>query len=171
MKVTRELVALLKEDGYLKAFAESCTGGLAAAALTSIPGSSEVFDRGFVTYSNAAKMEMLGVPEELLAKHGAVSAEVAVAMAQGALQHSRANAAVAVTGIAGPGGGTDEKPVGLVYVAAAVKKQKPFHVRLNFGRIGRASIRKASVDAVVGILEGFVLRDRMLPKRYKKAKY
>lgn len=171
MTVTRDLVALLKEEGYMIALAESCTGGLVAAALTSIPGSSEVFDRGFVTYSNAAKIEMLGVPEKLLAKHGAVSAEVAIAMAQGALKHSKANAAVAITGIAGPGGGTDEKPVGLVYIAAAVKKQKPLHVRLNLGKIGRASIRKASVDAAIGILEGFVLRDRMLPKRYKKAKY
>ncbi|HYD99943.1 MAG TPA: CinA family protein [Alphaproteobacteria bacterium] len=107
--------------GLTVATAESCTGGLVAASLTEIAGSSDVFDRGFATYSNAAKQDMLGVPAALLARHGAVSAEVAAAMAAGALAQSRADLAVAITGIAGPGGGTAEKPVGLVHFAAAVR--------------------------------------------------
>jgi nicotinamide-nucleotide amidase len=171
MKVTRELIALLKGEGYVVATAESCTGGLVAAAITAVPGSSEVFDRGFVTYSNAAKQDMLGVSKNLLAKHGAVSAEVAMAMARGAIRNSKANAAIAITGIAGPGGATETKPVGLVFVAGAVKNQKPFHIKLNIGNIGRQAVRKIAVEAAIGILEGFVLRDRQMPKRYKRAKY
>ena len=107
------------QSGLKLATAESCTGGLIAAILTEVPGSSDVFERGFVTYSNEAKTELLGVPAELIEKHGAVSEEVARAMASGALGHSRADIAVAVTGVAGPGGGTTAKPVGLVHLAAA----------------------------------------------------
>lgn len=107
-----------QQSGTLVACAESCTGGLVAAALTSIAGSSAVMDRGFVTYSNQAKTEMLGVPAALIEAHGAVSAEVAVAMARGALAHSRADRTVAITGVAGPGGGSPDKPVGLVHFAA-----------------------------------------------------
>lgn len=114
------------------ATAESCTGGLVAAALTAIAGSSSVVDRGFVTYSNEAKAEMLGVPPDLIATHGAVSREVAVAMAEGALAHSRAHAAVAVTGIAGPGGGSAEKPVGLVHFALARRGQATRHAEHRF---------------------------------------
>jgi len=114
-----DALAALRKRGWMVATAESCTGGLIAAALTSIAGSSDVVDRGFVTYSNAAKTEMLGVPDELIANHGAVSAEVAAAMATGALQTSRADVAVSVTGIAGPGGGSAEKPVGLVWFGLA----------------------------------------------------
>lgn len=121
-----ELVALLekllescKARGEKIAVAESCTGGLLAAAITAIPGSSEVFDRGFVTYSNEAKTQMLGVPEELIAAHGAVSAEVAIAMAEGALANSSASISAAITGIAGPGGGSPAKPVGTVFIAVA----------------------------------------------------
>ena len=113
------LVALLKSKGLMVATAESCTGGLVAAAITDVPGSSAVLDRGFVTYSNEAKSEMTGVPPALIAAHGAVSAEVAAAMAEGALTHSRADIAVAITGIAGPDGGTPEKPVGTVWIAVA----------------------------------------------------
>jgi nicotinamide-nucleotide amidase len=171
MKFSKELIALLKEDGYVLALAESCTGGMVAAALTSIPGSSEVFDRGFVTYSNIAKQEMLGVPASLLKKHGAVSAEVAVAMAKGALKNSKANAALAITGIAGPGGGSPEKPVGLVFVACAVKNQKPFHARVNLGPSSRTAIRKTATEWAIGIIEGLVLRDRKMPSRYKRAKF
>ena len=105
--------------GLKVATAESCTGGLVAAALTEIAGSSDVVDCGFVTYSNAAKQAMLGVPEATLKRHGAVSVETAAAMAAGALKNSQADVAVAITGIAGPGGGTAEKPVGLVHFAAA----------------------------------------------------
>src|SRR6478736_6242669 len=120
-RLIAEAAALLdacRERGDLLAAAESCTGGLLAAMLTAIPGSSDVFERGFVTYSNASKSEMLGVPVWLIERHGAVSEDVARAMAGGALTHSHASLAVAVTGIAGPDGGTQDKPVGLVYFAA-----------------------------------------------------
>ena len=106
-------------DGMMVATAESCTGGMIAAALTDVPGSSAVVDRGFVTYTNEAKNEMLGVPMELIEAHGAVSAEVANAMARGAIRNARADLAVSVTGIAGPTGGTEEKPVGLVWFGLA----------------------------------------------------
>jgi nicotinamide-nucleotide amidase len=110
----------LRARGWMLATAESCTGGLIAAACTSAAGSSEWFERGFVTYSNAAKTESLGVPSALIEQHGAVSAEVAAAMAEGALRQSRAQVAVAVTGIAGPGGGSPAKPLGTVWLAVAV---------------------------------------------------
>jgi nicotinamide-nucleotide amidase len=113
------LADLLRARGWLLVTAESCTGGLIAAACTSVAGSSDWFDRGFVTYSNAAKTEMLHVPAALIANHGAVSEEVALAMAQGALAMSSAHLAVAVTGIAGPGGGSPDKPVGTVWIATA----------------------------------------------------
>ena len=132
--------------------AESCTGGLIASLLTEFSGSSEVFERGFVTYSNAAKEESLGVPHELIAAHGAVSAEVARAMAQGALKHSKAELAVAVTGIAGPGGGTADKPVGLVHIAAA-RGDKIIHRECRFGDIGREGVRLASVEAALEMLQ------------------
>ncbi len=113
------LAAALRRRGERLVTAESCTGGLIAAACTSLAGSSEWFERGFVTYSNAAKTELLGVPEALIAMHGAVSAEVAAAMADGALARSHAQVAVAITGVAGPTGGTAAKPVGTVWIAAA----------------------------------------------------
>lgn len=134
------------------ATAESCTGGLIAGLLTEIAGSSDVFERGFVTYSNRAKQELIGVPDALLIRHGAVSEEVARAMAQGALIHSGADLAVAVTGIAGPGGGSAEKPVGLVHIAAARKGAEVIHRECRFGDIGRHAIRIATVDAALEIL-------------------
>jgi nicotinamide-nucleotide amidase len=134
------------------AFAESCTGGLIAGALTEIPGSSEVFERGFVVYSNRAKTEMLGVPPELIARHGAVSEEVARAMAQGALTHSAAKIAVSCTGIAGPAGGTPDKPVGLVHLAAAREGQTTLHLECRFGDIGRAAVRMRSVEEALKLL-------------------
>ena len=115
----RALAQALRAAGLKLATAESCTGGLIAAACTAVAGSSDWFERGFVTYSNQAKTEMLGVPAALIAAHGAVSAEVAQAMVEGALKHSRADLAVAVTGIAGPGGATPGKPVGTVWLAVA----------------------------------------------------
>ncbi|MCB2101332.1 MAG: CinA family protein, partial [Rhodobacterales bacterium] len=115
--LARAVIAECLADGLTVATAESCTGGLIAACLTAVPGSSSVVDRGFVTYSNTAKTQMLDVPEALLVEHGAVSAPVARAMAEGALARSGASLAVAVTGIAGPGGGTETKPVGLVHIA------------------------------------------------------
>lgn len=146
------LLATCRARGETIATAESCTGGLVAATLTAVPGSSEVFERGFVTYSNAAKSEMLGVPVWLIERHGAVSEDVARAMVGGALTHSRATIAVAVTGIAGPSGGTAEKPVGLVHFAVARRDEPVRHERVLFGDIGRAEIRRESVERALGLL-------------------
>ena len=122
-----EVLELCRLHGAMLATAESCTGGLVAAALTAIAGSSDVVERGFVTYSNRAKNEMLGVPTDLIEAHGAVSAEVARAMAEGALCHSGADVSLAITGIAGPGGGTATKPVGTVHIAAAQRGALTLH--------------------------------------------
>lgn len=127
------------------ATAESCTGGLVAAALTEIAGSSDVFDRGFVTYSNAAKISMLDVSEDLIAARGAVSREVAEAMAAGALAASAADLAIAVTGIAGPGGGSAQKPVGLVHLCAARRGGPALSLERRYGDSGRTQIRRAAV--------------------------
>lgn len=124
---------------------ESCTGGLIAACLTEVAGSSDVVERGFVTYSNVAKSESLGVPVHMIADNGAVSELVARAMAEGALAHSRADIAVAVTGIAGPGGGTQDKPVGLVHIACARSGMPTLHRRCLFGDEGRRTVRELSV--------------------------
>jgi nicotinamide-nucleotide amidase len=134
------------------ATAESCTGGLVAAAITDIPGSSAVFDCGFVTYSNNAKLSMLSVPGTLLSKHGAVSEVVAVAMVKGALAASTANVSVAITGIAGPAGGTAEKPVGLVHLACGIRGKTPLHKMQSYGDIGRGAIRKSSVEQALQML-------------------
>lgn len=133
------------------ATAESCTGGAIAAALTDIAGSSDVFERGFVVYSNEAKTELLGVPAPLVAKHGAVSQEVAAAMAEGALAHSRADAAVSVTGIAGPGGGTPTKPVGLVFIGYARRGGLPAVERHVFPG-DRAAVRAATVKRALELM-------------------
>jgi nicotinamide-nucleotide amidase len=146
--------------GLMIATAESCTGGLVAGALTAIAGSSDVFERGFVTYSNEAKEEMLGIDPALIAGHGAVSAEVAIAMAACALRQSRAQLAVAVTGIAGPGGGSADKPVGLVHFAAAKALSREgdavdfaaIHHEERFGDIGRAEVRAKSVETALRLL-------------------
>ena len=141
-----------RAKGLRLATAESCTGGLVAAALTEIAGASEVLDRGFVTYSNAAKSEMLGVPDELIAAHGAVSAEVARAMALGAVDRSLADVAVAVTGVAGPGGGSAEKPVGLVHFACARRGGAVDHIERRFGPLTRDEIRAASVAQALDMM-------------------
>ncbi len=146
------LLDACRAKSELIATAESCTGGLVAATLTAIPGSSDVFERGFVTYANAAKSEMLGVPVWLIERHGAVSEDVARAMVGGALTHSRATIAVAVTGIAGPGGGTPDKPIGLVHFAAARRDEPVRHERVVFGDIGRAEIRRDSVARALVLL-------------------
>jgi nicotinamide-nucleotide amidase len=134
------------------ACAESCTGGLVAGALTEIPGSSDVFDRGFVVYSNAAKEAMLGVAEAVIERHGAVSREVADAMAENALRHSSADIAVAVTGIAGPGGGSADKPVGLVHFAAGARDGRRIHRERRFGEIGRSAVRMQSVAEALAMI-------------------
>ena len=144
-RAARALLKLSKSRKLKLAAAESCTGGLLLAALTEIPGSSEVVDRGFVTYSNQAKHQMLGVPVGTLEKFGAVSRETALAMAKGALAHSSADVTAAITGIAGPGGGSKQKPVGLVHIAAATRSGARVHHECRFGAIGRAKVREKSV--------------------------
>ena len=157
--LARALLDLCRAKRLTIATAESCTGGLVAAMLTEIPGSSDVFERGFVTYSNAAKSEMLGVPFWLIERHGAVSEDVARAMAGGALTHSQASLAVSVTGIAGPDGGTAEKPVGLVHFAAGRRDQPMLHERVVFGEIGRAEIRRRSVERALSLVRALLRGD------------
>jgi nicotinamide-nucleotide amidase len=135
------------------ATAESCTGGLVTAALTEIPGSSAVVACGFVTYSNDAKHNLLGVPESVLQSHGAVSRAAAQAMADGVLARTSVDLAVAVTGIAGPGGGSAAKPVGLVHFAAAARTGARHTHEERFGDIGRAAIRRRSVGVALAMLE------------------
>ena len=136
--------------------AESCTGGLLSAAITSISGSSDVFERGLITYSNRAKQDLLGVPGDLIADYGAVSEPIARMMAEGALENSNAHVAIAMTGVAGPGGGTDLKPVGLVHFATARSNQSVMHRAERFGDIGRTEIQMAAVGVALELL-----RDRM----------
>jgi nicotinamide-nucleotide amidase len=132
--------------------AESCTGGLIAASLAAVPGASAVLERGFVTYSNEAKTELLGVPADLIAARGAVSREVALAMAEGALKHSPAQIAVAVTGIAGPGGGSAEKPVGLVHIGIARREGPRLHEEKRFGDLGRHEVQLKTVLAAFALM-------------------
>src|SRR5690348_9817071 len=141
----KRLLDLYRANGMRVAAAESCTGGLVAAALTAIAGSSDVVECGFVTYSNAAKQKLLGVPATILGRYGAVSGETAAAMAKGALKRSSAELAVSITGIAGPGGGSKRKPVGLVHFAATNREGKILKRRRLFGKIGRRRIRERSV--------------------------
>jgi nicotinamide-nucleotide amidase len=146
------LLDLCRAKKLTIAAAESCTGGLLAATLTEIPGSSAVFDRGFVTYSDDAKTAMLGVPADLLATFGAVSREAAQAMASGALAHAGVDLAVAITGIAGPGGATPGKPVGLVHFAAESRGGRRSHQARQFGDIGRAGVRREAVREALAML-------------------
>jgi nicotinamide-nucleotide amidase len=139
------LLARLRAASLKLATAESCTGGLVAATLTAIAGSSDVVERGFVTYSNEAKAELLGVPMAMIAEHGAVSRPVARAMVLGALSASRADVAISVTGVAGPGGGSAEKPVGLVFIGACRRGAEPEVARCLFPG-DRAQVREASVQ-------------------------
>jgi nicotinamide-nucleotide amidase len=152
LDAARALLDLCRERELAIAAAESCTGGLLAATLTEIPGSSDVFDRGFVTYSNGAKQAMLGVPPATLAAHGAVSRETAEAMATGALIRAGVDLAVSITGIAGPGGGLPNKPVGLVHFAAAARGGRRIHQERRFGDIGRTPVRQASVAQALAML-------------------
>jgi nicotinamide-nucleotide amidase len=151
LEQARGVLARFDAAGLMLATAESCTGGLIAGALTEIAGSSSVVERGFVTYSNEAKTELLSVPAELIGRLGAVSAEVAEAMAVGAVGHSRADVAVAVTGIAGPGGETPGKPVGLVYFGIARRGGTVRHERHVFPG-DRSAVRLAAVRAALALL-------------------
>lgn len=156
----RSVLDFCREHGFTLATAESCTGGLVAAYLTHIAGASDIVERGFVTYSNEAKIELLGVDAQIIADHGAVSRQTALAMAAGALWRSRASLSVSVTGIAGPGGGSDEKPVGLVHFAIArrvsVSREqldfKALHHEEQYGDIGRAEVREAAVETAFRML-------------------
>ena len=147
------LLDAYREKGLKIATAESCTGGLVAALLTEISGSSSVVERGFVTYSNEAKIELIGVPAELIAAHGAVSEPVARAMAEGALAHSRADVAVGITGVAGPTGGTATKPVGLVHFGLAQKGAATIHLERRYGDLGREIVRRRAVEDALALLE------------------
>jgi len=158
----KRLLALCRARGLKVATAESCTGGLVAGALTEIAGSSDVVDRGFVTYSNEAKHEMLGVPNATLKKFGAVSRQTAEAMARGALKHSDADLAVSITGIAGPGGATPGKPVGLVHFGAAARGGRLIARARKFGDIGRGQVRLKSVSEALAMLASLA---RRAPKR------
>jgi nicotinamide-nucleotide amidase len=150
--LARRVLDAARMRGLKVATAESCTGGLVAGALTEIPGSSDVVERGFVTYSNDAKQQMLGVRADTLAARGAVSREVAEEMARGAITHSAADLAVAITGVAGPGGGSADKPVGLVHFAAAARNGRLLHRERRFGEIGRSEIRQESVLVALEML-------------------
>ena len=147
------LLDAYRQKGLKIATVESCTGGLVAALLTEIAGSSAVVERGFVTYSNEAKTELVGVPASLIATHGAVSEPVARAMAEGALAHSRAHVAVAITGIAGPGGATVAKPVGLVHFGLARRGAPVVHLERRYGDPGREIVRRRAVEDALGLLE------------------
>jgi nicotinamide-nucleotide amidase len=147
------VLTVCRAHGLKIATAESCTGGLVAGALTDIAGSSEVVDRGFVTYSNEAKQKMLGVPAETITQHGAVSRETAEAMARGALGNADADLVVSITGIAGPGGGSAGKPVGLVHFAAASRNGALVHAEMRYGDIGRSDVRRKSVLQALTMLK------------------
>ncbi|MBA1157382.1 CinA family protein [Microvirga mediterraneensis] len=155
-EIKARVAALLdayKAKGLKIATAESCTGGLVAALLTEISGSSAVVERGFVTYSNEAKTELIGVPADLIAAHGAVSEPVARAMAEGALAHSRADVAVGITGVAGPSGGTAAKPVGLVHFGLTRKGAATVHLERRYGDLGRENVRRRAVEDALSLLE------------------
>lgn len=147
LDLSERLIAALKTGKKTFSCAESCTGGLLAAALTEISGASAVFDRGFVTYSNAAKRDLLDVPEETLNRYGAVSQETAIAMVTGVLKHSLADIAISITGIAGPEGGTAEKPVGTVWIGYTIRGQKEPQATHHTFSGNRSSVRKQSVQA------------------------
>jgi nicotinamide-nucleotide amidase len=155
VEAARKVVEANRAAGLKVAVAESCTGGLVAAALTEIPGSSDVLEAGFITYSNEAKMELLGVSEDVLDTFGAVSVAVGWAMAQGALERTHADAAVAVTGIAGPGGGSERKPVGTVVFARARRGDNPKDVMADtkaFGDLGRGGVRLQAALCALDLL-------------------
>ncbi|VAW07175.1 Nicotinamide-nucleotide amidase [hydrothermal vent metagenome] len=157
IKLATETLRMARDKGLHLATAESCTGGLIMAALTGIAGSSDVVDRGFITYTNRAKMEVLGVSAKTLRIGGAVTRETAIAMAEGALEHSSASVAVSVTGIAGPGGGSAAKPVGLVHMAIARRDGETVHEKHLFGEIGRDKVREATVIAALGLFQKMMI--------------
>ena len=165
----REVVDANRAAGRRIAIAESCTGGLVSAALTEIPGSSDVFEAGYVTYSNAAKVSNLRVSEEVVETFGSVSVATAWAMARGALAASDADVAVAITGIAGPGGATPGKPVGLVHFAVAARDGRIMHREMRFGAIGRTAVRQRSVVEALRMLMDLARGPKAQPKPRRAA--
>jgi len=167
--LSRSLLDLCRMRKLTIATAESCTGGLVAGALTDIPGSSDVIDRGFVTYSNDAKRAMLGVKATTLSTFGAVSKETATAMAIGALEKAGVDLAVSITGIAGPGGATPGKPVGLVHFAVAARDGRILHRECRFGAIGRSAVRQRSVAEALRMLMELARGPQAPPKPRREA--
>jgi len=165
VEAARRLLDICKRKNLLVATAESCTAGLVAGTLTEVPGTSSILDRGFVTYSNQAKQDMVGVSAATLKTHGAVSRETADEMARGALAHAPVDLAVSVTGIAGPDGGSAEKPVGLVHFAAASRGGQFIHAEKRFGNIGRADVRKQSVLQAFRMLHDLAEREAARPSK------
>jgi nicotinamide-nucleotide amidase len=159
LEEARFLLDLCRTKKLTIATAESCTGGLLAATLTDVAGSSDVFERGFVTYSNNAKQVMLGVAADTIERYGAVSLETAKAMATGALAHAPVDLAVSVTGIAGPQGAVPGKPVGLVHFAAASRRGQLIHAERAYGDIGRSQVRRASVERALSMLREIAERE------------
>jgi nicotinamide-nucleotide amidase len=165
VEAAQQLLDICKRKNLLVATAESCTAGLVAGTLTEVPGTSSILDRGFVTYSNEAKHEMLGVPRDTLAKYGAVSPQTAEAMVRGVLGRSRVHLAVSVTGIAGPDGGSAEKPVGLVFFAGGSRGGRLVAVEQRYGAIGRDKVRKRSVLEAFRILHELAEGEEANPPR------
>lgn len=165
VEAAKRLLDICKRKNLLVATAESCTAGLVAGTLTEVPGTSSILDRGFITYSNQAKEDMVGVSAATLKSHGAVSRETAEEMARGALTHAPVDLAVSVTGIAGPDGGSAEKPVGLVHFAAASRSGALIHAEKRFGNIGRADVRKQSVLQAFRMLHDLAEREATRPPR------
>lgn len=161
----KNLLEICKRKNLLVATAESCTAGLVAGTLTEVPGTSSILDRGYITYSNEAKHDMLGVSRDILAKHGAVSRETAEAMVRGVLGRSRVHLAVSVTGIAGPDGGSEQKPVGLVFFAGASRGGKLMVSEQRYGTIGRDEVRKQSVLQAFRILHELAEGESANPPR------
>lgn len=164
VEAAKRLFDIARRKNLTVATAESCTAGLVAGTLTEIPGMSSMLDRGFITYSNAAKQEMLGVSADTLKKYGAVSRETAEEMAKGALAHAPVDLAVSVTGIAGPDGGSPEKPVGLVHFATASRSGRLVHAEKRFGNPGRAEVRKQSVLQAFRMLHDLAEQEAAKPK-------
>jgi nicotinamide-nucleotide amidase len=165
VEAAKRLFELCKRKQLTLATAESCTAGLVAGTLTEVPGTSSILDRGFVTYSNQAKQDMLGVSAATLKAHGAVSRETAEEMARGALAHAPVDLAVSITGIAGPDGGSAEKPVGLVHFGAASRSGQFVHAEKRFGNIGRSEVRKQSVLQAFRMLHDLAEREPARPPR------
>jgi nicotinamide-nucleotide amidase len=165
VEAAKRLLDICKRKNLIMATAESCTAGLVAGTLAEVPGISSMLDRGFITYSNQSKQDMLGVSAATLEKHGAVSRETAEEMARGALAHAPVHLAVAVTGIAGPDGGSEDKPVGLVHFAVASRSGALVHAEKRFGNIGRPEVRKQSVLQAFRMLHDLAEGEKTQPPR------